>query len=136
MEVLRKFWKYIDHNRFSVIWPVAAMILWIVAIGCTPQTASPLDANKMVNVKELAIEFKTWQGRQEIMSAKFEAAGQDIKDQAEANEKISQLIVNLASGSVADLPGLLTLLLGGGMLGAITDNIRKRGLIAGLKRNA
>ena len=41
--------------------------------------------------------------------------------------------MQLASGGVADMPGLLKLLLTGGGLGAIADNIRKRGLISGLK---
>ena len=69
------------------------------------------------------------------MMIRFEAAGEDLKRQEEAQSEFVQLVTTLATGGVADLPGLIQLLAGGGLLGAIGDNIRKRGLIAGLKRN-
>ena len=50
--------------------------------------------------------------------------------------KLEQVILDLASGAVAFTPGsLLQVLIAGGFLGFAADNIRKRGLIAGLKRN-
>ena len=70
------------------------------------------------------------------MAARFEAAGEDITEQKANRNKLKEFILTLASGNVADLPGAITLLLTGGGLGAITDNIRKRGLISGLKRNS
>lgn len=131
-----KILKWIDHNRFIVIAPTIGLILWLVAIGCQPQVPSPIDPGKQVNEKELAIEYKIWQGQTDITMAKFEAAGENLEKQKTDQQKIQEFLLQLASGSVADLPGLITLLIGGGAFGAIADNIRKRGLIAGLKRNA
>ncbi len=130
-----KIWKWIDHNRFVVIGPVLAIAIWFYAINCTPQTRSPLDPAKLVTERELEIDFKVWQAENDIMIAKFEAAGQDLEEQRQNNKKLEDFIVAVASGNVADLPGLVTLLITGGGLGAIADNVRKRSLIAGLKRN-
>ena len=69
------------------------------------------------------------------MAAKFEAAGKDLVMQAERNEKLKETILGLATGGVPDVPGLIKLVIGGGGLGAIVDNIRKGGVIGGLKRN-
>jgi len=134
--MLTQIWKWIDHNRFIVICPGAALLLWVVAVGCEPITASPLDPARSVNAKQLELDLKIWQKQIEITQAKFEAAGEDLAEQKANNAKITEFILNLAGGGVADLPGLIQLLVGGGAIGAITDNIRKRGLIAGLKRNA
>lgn len=130
-----KIWKWIDHNRFVVIGPVLAIAIWFYAVSCTPQTRSPLDPAKLVTAKGLEIELKVWQAENEIMIAKFEIAGEDLEQQKENNKKIQDFIVAAASGNVADLPGLITLLITGGGLGAIVDNIRKGGVIGGLKRN-
>lgn len=132
---MQKVWKWLNHNRFVVIFPVVGLMLWAYALSCTPETASPLDPGRMVNVSQLDIDFKTWQAQQEIMAAKFEAAGKDLAQQAEQNAKLKETILGLASGGVPDVPGLLKLLIGGGGLGAILDNIRKGGVIGGLKRN-
>jgi len=70
------------------------------------------------------------------MMIKFEVADQDIEEQKAAWSEFREILLQLASGSVADLPGLLTLVLGFSGAGAIADNIRKRGLIAGLKKNS
>jgi len=129
-------WKWIDHNRFIVIGPIVAVLVWFYAVGCTPMVRSPLDPVKMVDERDLALDLRTWQARNEIMIARFEAAGEELAEQKANNKKIEETILKLASGSVADLPGLIKLLITGGGLGAIGDNIRKRGLIAGLKRNA
>jgi hypothetical protein len=110
-------------------------MLWAYATSCTPLTESPLNLGRMVTEKQLALELKSWQAQQEVAIAKFEAAGEDIAQQKENNKKIEELIMSVASGGVADMPGLLKLLIAGGGLGAITDNIRKRGLISGLKKN-
>jgi len=135
MEFLEKIWKWMDHNRFVVVFPVLAVVIWIAALSCQPQTVSPLTPGQLVNEKQLAIEYKTWQSQQDIMIVRFEAAGEDIQEQKEQQAKLQELVLSLASGDIADLPGLVTLLIGGGGLGAIVDNVRKRGLIAGLKRN-
>lgn len=134
-DIMQKIRKWIDHNRFVVIGPIVAILIWAYALGCTPVTTSPLDLGRMVNVQQLDIDFKTWQAEQEITAAKFEAAGQDLARQEEQNAKLKETILGLASGGIPDVPGLLKLLIGGGGLGAIVDNIRKGGVIGGLKRN-
>ena len=135
MEFLEKTWKWIDHNRFIVIGPMVAVLLWFGAVSCMPIVRSPLDPAKMVDERELALELRSWQAQNEIMIVRFEAAGEDLAEQKENNKKIEEMIIKLASGSVADLPGLVMLFITGGGLGAMGDNIRKRSLIAGLKRN-
>ncbi len=132
---MEKIWKWINHNRFVLIGPIIGIMLWAYAVGCTPLTSSPLDPARLVNVQQLDLDFKTWQSQQEIMAAKFEAAGLDIEQQAASNEKIKETLLGLASGGIPDVPGLLKLMIGGGGLGAIVDNIRKGGVIGGLKRN-
>jgi len=132
---MQKVWKWIDHNRFIITGPIIAIMIWAYALGCTALTTSPLDIGRMVNKSQLEIDFKTWQAQQEITAAKFEAAGQDLAMQEERNAKLKETILGLASGGIPDMPGLIKLLVAGGGLGAITDNIRKRGLISGLKIN-
>lgn len=132
---MQKVWKWLNHNRFVVIGPVVGLMLWAYALGCTPETISPLDISRMVNASRLDIDFKTWQAQQEIMTAKFDAAGKDLIRQEEQNAALKETILGLASSGIPDMPGLLKLLVGGGGLGAIIDNIRKGGVIGGLKRN-
>jgi hypothetical protein len=135
MERIQKIWKVIEHHRYTVVCPVIGVLVWTAAVGCTPMTASPLDEAKLVNASQLSIEFKSWEAKQAIVAAKFEAAGEDLTRQAEANEAFKQTLLTLASGSVADWSGLVQLLVGGGLLGVVGDNIRKNGVIGGLKRN-
>lgn len=127
--------KWIDHNRFIVIFPVVAFLIWGYAASCTPRTPSPIDPGRQVDERGLGIEYKRWEVEQVIVAAKFEAAGEDLQEQRDNLAKIQKTIMTIATGNVADVPGLLRLLLGGGGIGAVLDNIRKRGLIAGLKRN-
>jgi hypothetical protein len=135
MKWYQKAWNTIEHHRYTVVTPVIGGLIWVAAVGCTPMTTSPLDEAKLVNASQLSIEFKSWEARQAIVAAKFEAAGEDLTRQAEANEAFKQTLLELASGSVADWSGLVQLLVGGGLLGVVGDNIRKNGVIGGLKRN-
>lgn len=132
---MEKIWKWINHNRYVVSLPIISIMIWAYAVSCTPLTTSPLDLARLVNVQQLDLDFKTWQKQQEIMAAKFEAAGLDLEQQATSNEKIKETILGLASGGIPDVSGLVKLLIGGGGLGAIIDNVRKGGVIGGLKRN-
>jgi len=132
---LSKIWKFIEHNRWTWIGPIVGLLLWVYALGCKPLTESPLVPGRMVNELQLSTDLKTWQAGQEIMIIKFEAAGQDIAQQKENNKKIEAMVLDLASGGIPDMAGLAKLIIGGLALGAGGDNIRKRGLIAGLKRN-
>ena len=130
-----KIWKWIDHNRFVVIAPLVGLAIWIAAIGCMAQAESPIRPGVFVNAKELADDFQVWELQQKETMIRFEAAGKSIEEQEAAWSDFREILLQLASGSVADLPGLLTLVLGFSGAGAIADNVRKRGLIAGLKRN-
>ncbi len=132
---MEKITKFISYNRFIVIGPCVAVLLWFYATSCTPQTRDPVHQDRFVNTIELQQSFAAWQTSQQQVSALFEIAGEDLAQQAESNLKIEEFIMSLATGGVSDLPGLLKLLIGGGALGAIGDNVRKRGLIQGLKRN-
>jgi len=133
--MFKKIYDFIDYNRFLVIAPTVMLIAWLFAVGCTPTAISPIDPTSQVSAEELQTEFAVWQKGQEITMLKFDAARLDIEKQKQAWTEFQQLLVQLASGNVADVPGLIQLLAGGTLLGAVSDNIRKRGLIAGLKRN-
>ncbi len=122
-----KIWEWVEHNRMTVIVPAVALMLWFAAIGCTPETRSPV-SGQMVNASELQLDFNT-------VMASFELAKVDLEHQAEMQGKFKDALLALASGSVADWPGLLQLLVGGGLLGFMGDNLRKNGVIGGLKRN-
>lgn len=124
---MKKIWEWIEHNRMTVIVPAVALILWFAAIGCTPETRSPV-SGRMVNAGELQLDF-------DMVMASFELARVDLEHQAEMQGKFKEALLALASGSVADWPGLLQLLVGGGLLGFMGDNLRKNGVIGGLKRN-
>jgi hypothetical protein len=129
-------WSWIEKNRFIVLCPVIAGVVWMVAVGCTPITDSPFNPGKPVTATELEQEYLLWQKQNEIIVAKFEMAGKDLQQQYENQQKFMEVITTLASGSVADWPGLVQLLLGSGVVGLLADNIRKNGVIGGLKRNA
>jgi hypothetical protein len=136
MELLKKIWNVLEHNRFTVVCPIVAALVWMSAVGCTPVTFSPTEPGKVVNARELNTEYQVWLAQNKAMEAKFTAAGEDLKEQAAQQEQFKQLLLTLASGNVADWSGLVQLLVGGGLLGALSDNIRKNGVIGGLKRAA
>ncbi len=124
---MKKVWKWIEHNRFIVISPVVVLVIWIIAFSCTATTPSPTDPRRLVNVAELKKEYQ-------LFMIKYEFAVYDLELEQKRQGDLMQMIMTLASGGVADLPGLLQLLVGGGGLAAILDNIRKRTVIAALKR--
>ncbi|RKY11462.1 MAG: hypothetical protein DRP65_04165 [Planctomycetota bacterium] len=135
MKVIDEIRKWMDHNRFFVIGILGSTLIFIIAVGCTPTTQSPVDPAVMVTAPELELEYLTWHKQQEIILARFDLARADLEAQKKAWNEVQQAIVTLASGGIADLPGFMQLIFGLGGAGAIADNIRKRGLIAGLKRN-
>jgi len=132
---MTKILKWVEHNRYLVAGPLVGLLLWGYAVSCTPLTPSPLEPGRLLNTRELDLDFKTWQAQQQLMAAKFESAGQDLAEQKARADKLQEDIINLAAGGVPDVPGLVKLVLGGGGLGAIIDNIRKGGVIGGLKMN-
>ena len=126
---MSKFWKWIEHNRFLVM---GLLLSVVVAVSCTePQVPSPLDPGRLVNSVGLKLDFKQWVADSNMV-ARFEAAGEDLTKQAERNNKVERLIADIAANPT-NWPGILFT---GGGIGAIIDNIRKRGLISGLKIKA
>jgi len=123
MKFWTSVWRWVDHNR------------WTVAVGCQPQVESPLTPGKIVDDRGLQLEFKTWQHQTELMAVRFESAGEELTEEKERLSAVKNIVLNLATGSVNDLPTLLKLLLEGGAIGLLVDAVRKGGVIAGLKRN-
>lgn len=132
----KKVWSWIEKNRFTVFCPVIGAVIWLLAVGCTPVTTSPFNPSQEVTAAQLESEYAVWQEENKIVMIKFETAGKDLQQQYENQQKFLELVMTLASGSVADWPGLVQLLAGSGILGLVGDNIRKNGVIGGLKVKA
>ena len=127
--------KWINHNRYTVILPIIGLVIWIAAYGCSATTESPTGTGEAVTSSQLEHQFIIWKAEQEVMLLKFQLGVEDIAEQEEKWNKVQALLVKVASGSVANMPGLLQIVLASGLIGVVGDNVRKRGLIAGLKRN-
>jgi len=122
-DVLYKIWKWAEHNRFTLILPVIGVVLWLAANGCMPTTPSPT-TGESITAAQLQAEY-------DVMMIKFDAAAADLERQYEQQAQVVEIITKLASGSVADWPGLLQLVLASGLIGLGADNIRKGGVLAG-----
>jgi len=131
--MLEKIWQFIEYNRWFVAGIILSLLLTFGGIYCVPVTPSPLQPAKMVDEKGLALDFKTWQMQCQVIQDQFTNAGEDLQAQAARNSQIETMIVDLASGRIPSIPSFLQILLASGGLGAVYDNIRKRGLITGLK---
>lgn len=136
MDWLKKAVEFVDYNRWLVVGFIAGVLVMAGGLSCEPLTESPTNPQKLVDAKELQTDFARWQADQQIIAAQFEQAGEDLKSQQEAQDKITKFLLDIASGAAVDWQAGLQLVLAGGGLGAIVDNIRKRGVIAGLKKNA
>ena len=123
----KKVWNVIEHHRFTVIAPITAVIIWSIAVGCIARIESPL-SGRMVGARELQFDF-------EQAIRMFEFAGEQLKEKQEAIDGFRAFMISLVSGDVADFGAFLTALLSGGFLGILADNIRKNGVIGGLKRS-
>ena len=124
-----RIWKWIEHNRFAVITPVILFGVWLYCVGCTPTTASPLNPNIQVTAVELELEFEGWQAQNVITMKRFDLSREDIEKQKLAWADFQEVLMKLSTGAVADLPGLLQLLLGGGAVGLLADRLRASGVI-------
>jgi hypothetical protein len=134
--MLSKIWSVLEKNRWTVLAPIAGIMLWFYAsIACTPQTSSPIRPTVQVNIAELQQDFETWQAESTLMTKKFEWAVTDIKQQEERWNNIESALMSVATGGVTSWSGLLSILTGSGLIGLFADNIRKNGVIGGLKRN-
>lgn len=135
VKMKEKIWSWIEKNRFTVIAFILAMVLWFGGFACEPTVISPVNPDKLVTAAGLQDEYDLWQAGVNITANQFERAGQDLQKQAEGMAKLGEFIIGLASGVAPNLSGLLQMLLGGGVLGLFADNLRKNGVIVGLKRN-
>jgi len=133
---MSKVWSWIEKNRWTVIMPLVAMVLWVVVgVTCTPTTPSPIRPDVLVTAEQLALEYETWLNDCNSVARRFKFARSDIDKQLQQWNKLQETFMTLASGSVTTWPGLLQLLISGGAIGLFADNIRKNGVIGGLKRN-
>jgi hypothetical protein len=131
--MLDKIWKFLEYNKWFVLGVILALAVTLGGIYCVPLTPSPIEQARRVDEKGLSLDFKTWQMQCQVMQDRFTAAGEDLQAQAAMNGQIQSMIIDLASGRVPNVPAFLQLLLASGGMGAVYDNIRKRGLISGLK---
>ena len=135
MNLLTKLWSGIEKNRWTTIVPAIGVILWfVISISCTPTTESPIRTGVKVNASGLKRDYETWLADNELKAKLFEFAGEDIKTQQEKWSKFTSVLMQVASGNVTSFQGLLNVFLGSGLLGVGADNVRKNGVIAGLKR--
>ena len=124
---MKSIWKWIEHNRFTVILPTVAVLMWI-AVGCAEVTVtSPLDSQRQLTGPQLQRAYDS-------TVAAFEDASMELEAQLEQRGKLDKILMAVASGSVSTWPGLLQVVLGGGILGLAADNTRKSGVIGGLKK--
>jgi len=130
-----KIWSWIEKNRFTVVAFGLSAVLWFGGFACEPTVISPVNPDKVVTAAGLQDEYDLWQANVNITSKKFERAGQKLQERAEGMAKLGEFIIGLASGATPNMSGLLQLLLGLGVLGVSADNVRKNGVIGGLKRN-
>lgn len=134
--MLAKIWSVLEKNRWTVIIPIIGIILWVTAsICCTPQTKSPIRPTVLINAAELEQDYQQWVSDCNLTAKKFEWAIADIKQQEERFSKIEAAIMSVATGNVTGSSGLISLIMGSGIIGLFADNIRKNGVIGGLKRN-
>ena len=135
MDVLTKIWSSIEKNRYSTILPIIGIIGFLyIAFGCVPKTISPVGSGVKVNASELERDYETWKISIEQTVKRFEYAAADIEKQQEQWSKITNVLMKVASGGVTNYSGLLNIVLTSGLLGIGADNVRKNGVIAGLKR--
>jgi 5-bromo-4-chloroindolyl phosphate hydrolysis protein len=134
--MLTGIWSYIEKNRWTVICPLVAVIVWlIVGVSCTATTPSPTRPNVEVDARQLEQDFETWQAEVTLTAKRFEYAREDLERQQQQLNALQEALMQLASGSVTSWSGLLQILFTGGFVGLFADNIRKNGVIGGLKRN-
>lgn len=133
---MSRVWAFIRHNRYTVILPLLALGLWLYAGGCVAVTSNPINEIQQVNARELQVEYESWVKQCEIIQLRFEAAGRDLTEQYNAQSRFLNFIVQLSAGAAPDLPGLLKLLVGAGILGLGGDNARKSGVIGVMKKKA
>lgn len=109
----------------TIVCLLLALVIGVIGVACMPETTSPLDPEHKLNARELEHAYQIWLVEQRVFQRKFELAAEDLDTQTEQLTAIGEAIQTLASGGVPSVPGLLQLLLGAGVVGLITDNVRR-----------
>jgi len=131
-----KIYSLIEKNRWTVIVSVIGLLLWIYAgISCVPVTQSPIRPSVKVTAIELQQDYEIWQANNALTIKKFDWAVSDIEQQKEQWAKTESALMSIASSCVTSWSGLISILMSSGIVGLFADNIRKNGVIGGLKRN-
>lgn len=135
MQTLEKLWSVIEKNRWATIVPVIGIIAWVaLSLSCSLTTLSPIRSGVQVNAVELELDYQTWIADCNTTAKRFKFAASDIERQREQWSKIESALMSVASGNVTSFTGLLGILTTTGLIGFGADNLRKNGVIAGLKR--
>ena len=124
-EKLKTIAKTTNGLTATIIAVVLALIIGVIGFACTPATKSQLDPARKVDARELNIEYQIWLAEQQVQQRRFELAAEELDAQAEQLTALGDIVQTLASGGVPNVPGLIQLVLGAGVLGLVTDNVRR-----------
>lgn len=133
MSIFSAVWSFVEKNRFLLVCIFLSMFIFFYGSCMEPVTSSVLNPEKSVTAKQLELEYVQWLHDVNEQSMKFNFASDDIAAKKASLDKLYNCISQLAQGNVGGFEEGMLFLIGGGGLGAIVDNIRKRGVISGLK---
>lgn len=123
-----RIFDWIGKNTSTVVIPLLLLAAVLVTGACVPVTESPL-TGKEATIVELDRDYQ-------VMLIGFEAAATDLETQYSQRAEVMKIITAVASGQVTTAPGVLSLMLGGGLLGVGIDNRRKDTVIKAMKRGS
>ena len=121
-----KFKKMIRHNQGLAAGVVLCVLLVTWAYGCQSQTSSIIDPSVKVTRAEAAIELQTLLDKAELQKAEFDK-------QDEIKGAIFNIALTIAEGGTINPVGAAVTLAGILGIGAVVDNRKKDGIIAGRK---
>lgn len=124
-ETIAKISKTTNGLTVTLFTLISALIIGLVGVACQVSTRSPIDPTRMVNARDLNIEYQVWVAEQNVYQRKFELAADDLEIQTKQLTAVGEAIQELAAGGVPSIPGLMQLLLGAGFAGLLVDNVRK-----------
>lgn len=102
-----------------------SLVIGVISFSCMPETVSPVNPEHKLNARELEHAYQIWQAEQQVQQRRFELAAEDLDAQVEQLTAFGELIQTLGAGGVPNVPGLIQLVLGAGVVGLITDNVRR-----------
>ncbi len=129
MEVLKKIWKWVDHNQGWAFAMVIVIGLGVWVYGCESQVASLQNPAVMVKRSELVLELETVTAslsqQMEVLNAKAEIRFEELDKQDELKQKLFGLATESAVTGIIDPTKIIALvgwLLG---VGIAVDNRSK-----------